>query len=217
MRRYLRPLAGVILIAAAVAFIFFWEVEGRDALMNDKVAVAKETIFPGEIVSREMFREMAMKSDNRIEGGLTMQELTAIEGKYSTQLILGNSQISRKYFSTRKTNLQPGKGIFEIREEWIFSVSSSLRKGDQVEIYMQDGEKLGVYPVAFVKDGQGKEVVDQNEQLKLHEEKEILDRANGSGVIMQLEIIANMEEYGKILDFILHENGQIILVNREES
>lgn len=211
MARFLKPVLGVLLIIMAVGLLLFWEVEGRDAVMKEKILVAEQDIFPGTKVNARMFKEVGILSENMISNGITLKEISGIDGKISNQMIPMNGQISKTFFSDSKEGIDKGYGIYQIRPDWIFSVSSSLRKGDSIDVYVLDGKiRLGGFQVAFVKDEQGKEVIDE-EIGKGY--KEILDRENGSEVVSEFEIISTLEQYSSIREYIFAEEGKLIIVN----
>lgn len=211
MARFLKPILGMFLIIMAVGLLVFWEAEGRDAVMKEKVFVAEQDIFPGTKVNAGMFKEVGILSENMIRNSITLKEISGIDGKISNQIIPMNSQITKNFFSDSKAGINKGYGIYQIKPDWIFSVSSSLRKGDSIVVYDLDGKiRLGGFQVAFVKDEQGKEVVDE-EITKGY--KEILDREHGSEVVSEFEIISTLEQYRSIREYIFAEEGKLIIVN----
>ena len=213
MVRFLKPVLGVLLITLAVGLLVLWEVEGRDAVMKEKVLVAEQDIFPGTKVNTGMFKEVGILRENMISNGITAREISVIDGKILNQIIPMNGQISKMFFSDSTTEISKGYGIYQIKPDWVFSVSSSLRKGDLIDVYTLDGKiKYGDFKVAFVKDEQGKEVIDE-EIIKGY--KEILDRDNGSEVVSEFEIISTLEQYSAIREYIFAEEGKLIIVNRK--
>ena len=213
MARLFKPIIGVLLIIMAIGLLIFWEVEGRDAMMMEKVLVAEQDILPGTKVNPGMFREVGILSENMIKSGMNINQVSSLNGKISNQIILMNSQISKRFFSDNNSEINKGYGVYLIKSDWIFSVSSSLRKGDMVDIYSFDGKtKLGIFRVAFVKDMQGKEVIDE----KIPDGyKEILDRVNGSEVVNELEIISTLQNYSIVLEYVFANEGKLIVVNRK--
>jgi hypothetical protein len=213
MRRFIKPIFGILLITTAISLMVFWEIEGRDAVMMQKVMVASQDIIPGTKVNHGMFKEVRILSENMIQNGIDLKQVSSIDGKISNQIILKNSQISKRFFSDSKAEINKGDGIYLIKQDWIFSVSSSLRKGDIIEIYSLDGKtKLGCFKVAFVKDKQGKEVIDEEISDGYIQ---ILNRVNGSEIIDGFEIISNLENYSNILEYIFTQEGKLLIVNNK--
>jgi hypothetical protein len=206
---------GILLIFMAIGFLAFWEVKGRDALLMEYVIVAREDILPGTEINRDMFMEVGFPRENIMAQNMKIHQVGELDGSLANQVILKNSQISPLYFKEKAAVMEEGKGIFQIKEQWIFSISSSIRKGDQADIYsMPGGERLGSFQVAFAKDSQGKEVVEEDENGKTIREEEILDRESGSAGIAQIEIVATLEEYARILDQVFNNQSQLIVMNR---
>lgn len=216
MKRYMKTGIGIVLIIMAIGFLAFWEVKGRDAFLMEYVVVAREDIMPGTEIKKEMFMEMGFPSENIMAQSMRIYQVDGLDGSLANQVILKNSQISPLYFKKKEAVMEEGNGIFQIKEQWIFSISSSIRKGDQADIYsMPGGERLGSFQVAFAKDSQGKEVVEEDENGQAVQEKEILDRESGSAGITQIEIIATLEEYVRILDQVFNNQSQLIVMNRK--
>lgn len=213
MARFLKPVLGVLLIIMAIGLLVFWEVEGRDTVMKEKVLVAEQDIFPGTKVNTGMFKEIGILSENRISNGITLDQISAIDGKISNQMIPMNGQVTKAFFSDSMKGISKGYGIYQIKPDWIFSVSSSLRKGDWIDVYTVDGTlKYGDFKVAFVKDEQGKEVIDEEITPGA---KEILDRQHGSEVVSEFEIISTLEQYSALREYIFSEEGKLIIINRK--
>lgn len=211
MRRLLKPVLGVFLIIMAIGLLGFWEVEGRDAVMKERVVVAGQDIFPGTKVNAGMFKEVGILSENMISNGITLNQLFSIDGKISNQMIPMNGQIAKVFFSDSKSNIGKGYGIYQIKPDWIFSVSSSLRKGDRVHVYTLDGKiELGDFKVAFVKDEQGNEVIDEDIGKGY---REILNRDKGSEVVSGFEIISTLEQFNAIREYVFAEENKLIVVN----
>lgn len=210
MKRRTRTIIGLFLIFSAVAMMVFWETEGREQLGTIPILVAARDMQPGELVEKNMLTERRASEEDRVKGVLKPEDADRILGRRILHLIPENSQIIEGSFGNPRHYIEASQGIFLIRQEWIFSVSSSLRKGDRVRIYGLDGTTdLGEFQVAFVKDPQGKEVIAGEEARK--EESAILDRTHATGTVDQLEILAEIDEYTKILDYLFSQ------INPEES
>ncbi len=211
MKKFLKPVLGVLLIIMAVGLLGFWEVEGRDAVMKEKVLVAEQDIFPGTKVKAAMFKEVGILSENMIHNGITFNELSGVEGKIANQMIPENGQIAKAFFSDSEAGISKGYGLYQIKSDWVFSVSSSLRKGDSIQVYTVDGKmEFGNFKVAFVKDEQGKEVIDEEIGKGYIE---ILDRKNGSEVVSGFEIISTLEQFNAIREYVFAEENKLIIVN----
>lgn len=196
--KQLRIVLGILLIVGAMGGLVYWEVDGREAVLMDPVLVAKEQIQQGTIITENLFRVLGVMEENRIEGALEPLDLSSIVGKVATQTIMKNSQIVTAYFVEQTFFLDRGESIFVIKPEWIVMRSSSLRRGDIIDIYGADGQSLfGSFRIAFVKDANELEVVNQEGQ----QVDGVLDRVNSTALIDHIEIIASLSEYQSIIEY----------------
>ena len=104
-----------------------------------------------------------------------------------------------EYFKDNGFRLKKEETIFVIDPDWIAMRSSSLRRGDIVDIYGSNGAGLlGTFQIAFVKDEAEREVKDAGEAVQNHTASDILDRTDSTSVIDHIEIITTFSEYEKI-------------------
>jgi hypothetical protein len=101
-----------------------------------------------------------------------------------------------EYFSEDTFYLRKGESPFVIKPEWISMRSSSLRRGDWVDLY-EDREHtlIGTFRVAFVKDSNEVEVRNVGEGNN----NSALDRTDASAIISHIEIISDLDGYEKVL------------------
>lgn len=211
MKKRTRTIVGLILILSAVALMFFWEMSGREQMRSIPLLVADRNLMTGELAVESMFAQRRAAAENQVHGALKPEEVDKILGSRILYPIPKNSQIVEENFGSPRHFMEEDQGVFLLRGEWIFSVSSSLRRGDRIRIYGLDGTtELGLFQVAFVKDGQGKEVTAGEEEIRKGE-LAILDRAHGTGRVEELEILAEISEYRGILDYLFNP------INPEES
>lgn len=190
--KILKPLTGAALIVLSLVGLLWWEKDGRNLLMSDSVMTAARNIERGEIVRAEDFVETEEAKENIIVAAVTGKSLSKIEGKAAKQFIPGKSQVTAEMFENPENLQEEGKSIFMIKSGWIDSRSSSLRKGDIVELYNSSGAMYyGTFRLAYVKDEKEQEVVSAEGSSG----DEILQRENGTAVIDHIEIIASLEEY----------------------
>ena len=121
-----------------------------------------------------------------------------------------NSQISVNSFILQENEIEDDMSIFQIKSDWIGNMSSSVRKGDIVNIFACSGtdepQLIGEFYVAFAKDGSGREV---SETTGISEPR-ILERTNGISVPTGIEIAADLEDYTKIIRLV--SSGKNLLV-----
>jgi len=206
--RFVKPLIGVLLILIAAGGLIYWEIQGRQMIMQEQVAVAARPVMPGEKVSNEMFSIVSVDHNSVMDGALNGNNIKSVQGKSVKQYIPKNAQISGKYFTCENMELSDGNSIFMLKPGWIDGRSSSLRKGDRIEIYDDFGEIcFGTFKVAFVKDDADMEVVstvDENSGF-------ILERKDSTGSVSCIEIITTVPKYSEIVRFI-EETGKGLLI-----
>jgi hypothetical protein len=209
-----RLFLGLFLVVCAVSALIYWELNGREKVLMDQVLVARETILPGTVITGDMFMESGILEDNKIDGALEPNRLNEVLGKVAKQKIIKKAQVTHEYFLDNEFYLNEGESVFKILPEWIYLYSSSLRRGDYVDIY-EFGKhvKLGTYRVAFVKDQNDIEVRDVN-----LESSSILDRTDSTSIISHIEIITNLNEYEEILKSVQNSTfAGLLIVQRGEA
>jgi len=210
-----RMAIGMLLVIGSIAGLIYWETDGREAVMMDQVLVAKDTILPGTLVTAQHFTGAGVLEENKIEGALRPDRISKVIGKRAIQLVVKNGQISADYFAEDGFCLKGQESLFVVKPEWISMRSSSLRKGDWVDIYDDRGYSLiGTYRVAFVKDSNEVEVLNSGNS----DVRSVLDRTDSTSVISHIEIISDIEGYKEILKQVQGvTSGGLILVQREEA
>jgi len=203
---------GLLLIIFAVAGLIFWEVRGRETMLLDTVIVAKERIPAGTLITRDLLSAAGILEENRIQGGLSWDKLHLAIGQVAVQDIVENSQISEEFLAESDFYIRSNESIFVLHPEWIAMRSSSIRRGDWIDIYESGSfDKIGSYRVAFVKDANELEVTDGEGS----EEFNALDRTVSTSLISHIEIIADMEEYEKIARLAGNNETGLLLVQRQ--
>ena len=182
-----KQIIGIVLIIAAVAALVYWETSGRERIVTTRVLIANDNIEQGEIITKQMLSTANAMPDTIISGALRPDELYMIEGREAAQMIAKNQQISDLYLCEPNESVESQLSPFLIKSEWIDSRSSSLRRGDVVELYSRDGSCfLGDFEVLFVKDAGDKEVTDAVNEA---------GRTHGNGIVDHMEILTDIEEY----------------------
>jgi hypothetical protein len=204
-----RIILGLILIITAIAGLIFWEAKGREALLLDTVIVASKTIKAGTAITKDHLACSGIPSANRIYNSLDWEMVPDILGRVAVQDIVANAQLSKEYLGDEDFLLKGNQSLYVLHSDWIAMRSSSLRRGDWVEIFEKEGlKKIGIYKVAFVKDANEVEVVDGTEGC----ESDPLKRLVSTSPVNHIEIITNIEEYKKMLDCISNgDNGLLVI------
>lgn len=208
-----KMIIGIFLILVSIAGLFSWELKGREAILMDQVLVAKVDIQKGQKVSDNLFLATGVTNENKVDGAMTPRDLGLLQGKVASQLIVKNNQISLKFFQEEYLSLKKNESIYVINSEWIAMRSSSLRRGDQIDIYGEDGRGLiGTFQVAFVKDEAEREVIDAGTKNGPVKRGGPMDRTNSSSVIHHIEIIATMEQYQALVSSVVGDCATRLLI-----
>lgn len=213
--KHWRTIAGILVIGLALAGLFFWELRGREAVLTAPFLVARSTIASGQIVKATDFAVIGLTDKTRMQGALTPDQIKEIVGLSASRTLPANSQICREDFLMDALYLKPGQSIYTLRPEWIGMLSSSLRRGDRIELVSRtDGLSLGVFGVAFVKDSQGAEVVDSSPNGEARQTAAAaLDRTASTGLIDHVEIISDRDAFNRILEAVNGSaDGNLLLV-----
>ena len=199
----IKTAAGLVLVLLAIAALLFWEAAGRELLMMDAVLVADADIKEGEPVNAERFRIASAPAGSLVDGAVTPKNASALAGMEAAVDIVKGAQLSLRYLKHMDEGPKPETSFFVIRNEWISMCTSSLRRGDDVFIISADGKtEIGRFPVAYVKDGDGREVTDASSGMYSFTSPDSdSGRVNTSAPIHHVEIECELIEYRRIIDY----------------
>jgi len=216
----LKTALGIVLILIAVIALLFWEAEGREMLLMETVLVADGDISAGERIDAERLRVVSVPSGSLVDGALAPDDVEMLYGKEANVDIVKGAQLSKRYLRDKDDKPKPETSFFLIRNEWIYMCTSSLRRGDQVLITSSDGRSvIGLYPVAFVKDGDGREVTDATSGMYSFtgSSGSESERVNTSAPIHHVEIRCELAEYRRIIDYCAGKAGAPLMLVRKEA
>ncbi len=198
----IKPIIGAILIIAAIASMVFWEKSGRKLLLSEEVLVAARDIAAGDELKSEDFKIVSLERSAVIAGAYGAGELKKLDGFLARGFFAAGQQIKKNHLQNVDEYMD-GRSLFPLKSEWIYSRSSSLRRGDIVKIVSAySKEDFGEFEVAFVKDVNEQEIVDTSGdgELTAVETPDIRGRKNPSGIPDHVEIFASLGDYSRIID-----------------
>lgn len=200
---------GLLLMVSSLTAMVFWETRGRELLLYREVLVAEVEIKPGDQITSEMISSRALPRELLSPDALLPGQESQVVGEVAGQLILSGTPISNRYFTAIPVAIREEESVYVIPSEWISMRSSSLRKGDWISIYSQDGKTLiGSYQLAFVRDQAEREVV----SLDGNKDAPILERRDGSSLIHSLEIISSLAGYQRIQEAAAITGSALLIV-----
>ena len=210
---------GIILVLLAIAVLFFWEAEGRELLLMDEVLIVSEDIKTGEPIDAGKLRIVAVPAGTLVDEAIVPKYSEHLANKEATVNIIAGAQLSWRYLHDKDTAPKPEISYFVIRNEWIYMCSSSLRRGDTVNITTADGKStLGSYTVAFVKDGDGREITNASSGIySFTDSGNEGERVNTSAPIHHIEIECELKDYRRIADYCAKKISAPLMLVREIS
>ncbi|NMA93916.1 MAG: hypothetical protein GX975_04555 [Clostridiales bacterium] len=190
-----KTIVGIVLIILSAAGMFLWETMGREKLMLVSVLASSTDIRQGNEVDAAQFKEIKVLPENLPKDTLLASDAEKLKGKRASRNIYAGQQLCARDFTEAGGALPDGMSIYVLPESWIYARSSSLRAGDEIELYcMPEKISLGIYKVAFVRDSAEREVIDQIPA------DAVLERNTPSAAIASVEILCNAQQYFKLFD-----------------
>ena len=213
MNKKLMVIIGVSLIMLSAVMMIFWEAQGRELVMNKKVIAAERDISAGEEFSSDNIKIISVPKEVVVENVVFPDQISEYIGKKFKYDISRNSQISVDSFILQEKKITDSMSIFQIKKDWISNISSSVRKGDLIDIYACNDQSeiqyLGEFYVAFSKDGSGREVTETTG----FSEPRIIERTNGISVPTDIEIAAVLDDYTLITKAV-NEGKRLIIMQK---
>ncbi|MDR1797472.1 MAG: SAF domain-containing protein [Clostridiales Family XIII bacterium] len=213
----LKTMTGALILLIAIALLVFWEAQGREIFLMDEVLVAKEQIQPGDAVAGDLFRAVRVPKDAVVEGDVPPGEAGGLAGMVADSLILKGAQLSRKQLKSADAAPAPETSCFVVKNDWIEMCTSSLRRGDTVDILSHDGRTdFGQFQVAFVKDSEGREVTDAQATIRAFTDPDE-GRANASSPIHHIEVRCEWPAYKAVKDYCEKSGAGVLIIRREQA
>ena len=212
-----KTIIGIALVILAIGALLFWEAEGRAMLLMEDVLVAERDVEEGENISLNMFRTESVPAGSLVDGAVIIKDTELLKNKEAAVNIIQGAQLSLRYLRDPDETPKPDTSCFVIRNEWIYMCTSSVRRGDEILITSADGRTiLGTYPVAYVKDSEGREVTDASSGVySFTGSGGAGDRVNTSAPIHHIEIECELKDYRRIIDFCSGKIGAPLMLVRK--
>ncbi|MDR0854640.1 MAG: SAF domain-containing protein [Clostridiales Family XIII bacterium] len=195
-----KTIGGLLLIIVAVLAFILWEAKGRELITMDEVFVARADISASEPLSEEMFAVVRVPADSKIDKAVDPKGANALKGRMANMEIVSGSQLSKSHLTSIEEKKATPTANFVISSEWIAMRSSSLRRGDEIQIISADGiTKFGKYTISYVKDDEEKEISGGENTLGASKADSV--RTNASAPIHHVEISCEFSDYMKIREY----------------
>lgn len=209
MRQYIKPLLGIVLIIISIVFACYWENEGRELFTTQEVYVASKFIYKGEILDSNNIKVARVLNENIVEGAVLYDDTGAFFGKKANYNISCNTQITKDMYKKSDTASDKLTAI-EIKGEWIYSISQSIRNGDRVCVYTTENEYIGDYAIGFVRDKNGAVIYEDD----LLVPADLWERGNSTGYVEYVELMGLPEDYFKLYNIAVNEERQFVILQK---
>jgi hypothetical protein len=226
MRQKLKGILGIIIMFGALAATYIWVTHGQAALESVTLLVAQKDIQRGTVIEDAFmyFKPEKISLSSAVQEALKPEQISLINGRTVEGFIPANGQITQKSFSENSLILKENQFVFRLPPSWVYTIPSSIRRGDKISIYEIDsniesrlsaGEDINTVlvkgklesiletTVEYVKDSTNREVTDTNGNKRL----------DGSSQVPAIEIICTREET-QVLEKSILSGKRLIVVYR---
>ena len=226
MKQKLKGIAGIAIMFLALAATYFWLTHGQVQLESVTLLVARQDIPRGTVIdnANNYFKPERINLSSAVTGAIKPENIDQLSGRIAEQFIPANGQIVTQTFSGNSVVLKENEFVFKLPTTWVYSIPSSIRRGDKISIYEIDGnidgkldnsedqdiklvkgktESIFNTTVVFVKDSTNREVTDTNGK----------ERLDGSSQVSAIEIICKRSDT-QILESSVLSGKKLIVVYR---
>lgn len=226
MKQKLKGIAGIVIMFLALAATYFWLTHGQVQLESVTLLVAQKDIPRGTVIdnANNYFKPERINLSSAVTGAIKPENIDQLNGRIAEQFIPANGQIVTQTFSGNSVVLKENEFVFKLPPTWVYSIPSSIRRGDKISIYEIDGkidgkldnsedqdiklvkgktESIFNTTVVFVKDSTNREVTDTNGK----------ERLDGSSQVSAIEIICTRSDT-QILESSVLNGKKLIVVYR---
>ena len=226
MKQKLKGIAGIAIMFLALAATYLWLTHGQVQLESVTLLVARQDIPRGTVIDNadNFFKPERINLSSAVTGAIKPENIDQLNGRIAEQFIPANGQIVTQTFSGNSVVLKENEFVFKLPPTWVYSIPSSIRRGDKISIYEIDGnidgkldnsedqdiklvkgktESIFNTTVVFVKDSTNREVTDTNGK----------ERLDGSSQVSAIEIICKRSDT-QILESSVLSGKKLIVVYR---
>jgi hypothetical protein len=226
MKQKLKGIAGIVIMFLALVATYFWLTHGQVQLESVTLLVARKDIPRGTVIdnANNYFKPERINLSSAVTGAIKPENIEQLNGRIAEQFIPANGQIVTQTFSGNSVVLKDDEFVFKLPPSWVYSIPSSIRRGDKISIYEIDGkiddklnnsedpevklangktESIFNTTVVYVKDSTNREVTDTNGK----------ERLDGSSQVSAIEIICTRSDT-QILENSVLSGKKLIVVYR---
>jgi len=223
MKQKFKGITGIVIMFIAIISTYLWVTYGQAKLQSASILVAQNDIPKGTVITdaSKYFKVDRVNFNSIANGALKPDQINMINGRIVENFIPTNGQIVEQSFSNNSLILKENEFIFKLPPTWVYTIPSSIRRGDEISIYEIDGkienrlnagesldmiltkgkaESILETTVVFVKDSSNREVIDTDGN----------ERLDGTSQVSAVEIICTREDTQIIENSII--NGKKLVV-----
>lgn len=225
MKQKLKGIIGIFIMLLALVATYFWVTQGQVQLESVNLLVAQKDIPRGTVIdnANNYFKTERITLSAAVNGAIKPENINDLNGRIAEQFIPANGQVVLQTFSGNSLILKDNEFVFKLPPSWVYSIPSSIRRGDKISIYEIDGkvdemlnsedliakltkgktESIFNTSVVYVKDNTNREVTDTNGN----------ERLDGSSQVSAIEIICTRQDT-QILESSILNGKKLIVVYR---
>lgn len=230
---------GIFTAATVIGFIPTYDYFIKDKIDSVEVVVVKpgEQIEKNEVLSDNKLMIERRRKQDLVGGVVYADDMNTVIGKEASQVIVGNAMLSSEMvdFDELVPNEEQGEAIRPIPADWIYAIPGSLRRKDGIDIYLVSKEYymdstissgsntvsssssqpnvsdlkepiLKNVKVVYAKDSSNREVTNDQET-----NKDSAERLNATGIITDLEILLNEEDFQKLMKEVVENEKKLYI------
>ncbi|MCI6013276.1 MAG: hypothetical protein PUK54_03350 [Firmicutes bacterium] len=194
-----KRIVGLLLIAASLSCLGFWEFWGREHFSCEKILVLREDAARNVSVEENMLEIVLM--EHPPEDALRADAANEILHMETVQYIPAGTPLFSEYFQDPRLAVggNSGKYVLSIPNQWLLSYPQTLRRGDTVSFFCGDEMVLSAV-VAYARDSSNQEVTSGDDE-----------RLKSSGPVSLVEVIVD-EEKARKLGKLAEEGKKFVLL-----
>ena len=181
-----KRITGLILIAASLVCLGFWEFWGREHLSYEKVLVFCQDTARNTMVEESLLEIVLMEEPP--EGALGPEDASNLLNLETVQYVPAGTPLFSEYFQDPRLSVggTSGQYVLSIPNQWLLSYPQTLRRGDTVRFYCEEEIVLSAV-VAYARDSSNQEVVSADDE-----------RLKASAPVSLVEVIVDEEKAMKL-------------------
>ncbi|HEX2925672.1 MAG TPA: hypothetical protein VHP38_05370 [Ruminiclostridium sp.] len=226
MRQKFKGIIGIAIMFIALAATYLWVTYGQTEVQAVSLLVAQKDIPKGTVINNasSYFKPTKISLGSKVSGAIKPDQINLLNGRIAEQYIPANGQITQHTFSDNSLILKENEFVFKLPPSWVYSIPSSIRRGDKISIYEIDSridnklstnediaalltkgrpESIFDTTVVYVKDSTNREVTDTNGN----------ERLDGTSQVSAIEIICTRHDT-QVLENSILSGKKLIVVYR---